>query len=470
MRQVQTKKMVKKIKSPGLLSVHLIGIGGIGMSALARWFFSQNWTVTGSDLESSQLIGDLIKTGIRVKIGHKGANLPKNGPSMVIYSSAVPFSNPELVETRKRGIHPLSYAEVLGCLTKVYKTITVSGSHGKSTTSAMLGLVLTQNKFDPTVVLGTNLKNFGGVNFRRGHSDWLVLEADEWRASFLKYFPVIAVITNIDKEHLDYYKNYTNVKKTFLVFLKNIKNGGNLVLNQDDPGIFSIKSSILKLARKNKIKLNWYSIKTKNGKLKAEKLKTVLKVAGEHNVSNAMAALTVGKILNLKDESILKALGFYQGAWRRMEYKGRFQSSKFKVQVYDDYAHHPTEIKATLQAFKEKFPDSPIVCVYQPHQAKRLKVLFSEFVLAFKAADILILTSVYEVAGRDKVNKSFNSKKLAEAIAKKFPLVKIFYLEDLRLIKNFVEEKIQHFGYTQSPVLVMMGAGNIFNYTKLFLR
>ena len=454
--------MAKKGTPPVGLSAHFVGIGGIGISALARWFLAQNWVVTGSDLADSQIIRDLIKIGIKFKIGQKTANLPKKGPNMVIYSAAVPKDNPDLVEAQRRGIKPLSYPEVLGCLTKVYKTIAVAGSHGKSTTTSMMGLVLRKAGLDPNVVVGTNLKEFGGTNFRFGQSKFLVLEADEWKASFLNYFPEIAVVTNIDKEHLDYYKTFENVKKTFLKFLLNVKSGGFLVLNHDDKILLSLQSPIKKIAAKTKLKVIWYSAKN-------VKLKKVLKVPGKHNLSNATAALSVSKILKIPERIALKALSEFHSTWRRMEYKGQCQVSGVRCQVFDDYAHHPTEIKATLGALREKFEENPIICVYQPHQAKRLKALFKDFVDAFYEADILILLPVYEVAGRDKFNSSYTSQKLAGTIKKVYPQKEVYYLNNPKLIKSFIAKILPGKPSTLSPIVVMMGAGDIVKITPLLL-
>lgn len=471
------------------LSAYFVGIGGIGISALARWFLAQNWAVTGSDLVDSQIIRDLIKSGIKVKIGHKAANLPQKGPNMVIYSAAVPRDNQELVEATSRGIKSLSYPEVLGCLTKVYKTIGIAGSHGKSTTTAMIGLILRRSGLDPNVVVGTNLKEFKGTNFRYGNSKFLVLESDEWKASFLNYFPEIAVVTNIDKEHLDYYKTFGNVKKTFLKFLANVKAGGYLVLNRDDKILLSLQSPIEKIAGKNKLKITWYSTKYQVSGIRYQDVKINLKIPGEHNLSNAMAAFAVSKILKIPERIALKALSEFHGTWRRMEYRGmyhvaysiyqrelnanakkhRLQATGYRICVYDDYAHHPTEIKATLGALREKFEENPIICVYQPHQAKRLKALFKDFVGAFYGADILVLLPVYEVAGRDKFDSSYTSHKLTVAIKKAYPQKEVYYLNNPKQIKSFIAKILPGKPRTLSPILVMMGAGDIVKITPLLL-
>ena len=446
------------------------------MSALARWFLAQNWLISGSDAAKTIITQELQKEGLKVKIGHKKADLgPKTG--LLVYSQAVKQGNPELKKAEALKTPALSYPEATGNLTKIYKTIAVAGSHGKSTTTALVSLILKNNGINPTVILGTNLKEFGGKNFNAGKSSYLVLEADEWMASFLHYSPTFTLITNIDREHLDFYKNLEDIKKTFLKFLSRTKNGGVLVLNRDNKPLLSLKSKIEKIGRQKNLKIFWYSIREPI----ATKIRKIIKIPGEHNISNAVAAYTLCHILKVPEQKILSALSRYQGAWRRMEYKGELRimnkelmgekktiihNSKFIIHVYDDYAHHPTEIKATLQAFHEKFPKSKIICVFQPHQAKRLQALFKEFVGAFDGADILILLPIYQVAGRDKSNPLFTSEKLAAAIRKRNPTKPVFYLKNPGNLKRELT-KILHskFYILNSPVIVMMGAGDIVKYT-----
>jgi UDP-N-acetylmuramate--alanine ligase len=457
-----------KKPSPTQLSAHFIGIGGIGISALSRWFLAQNWLVSGSDLVESEITKSLRKEGVKVIIGHKKANLPHK-PSMVIYNSAIKPDNPELLAAKAIGINPLSYAETIGCLTKAYKTIAVAGSHGKSTTTSLTALVLIAGGFDPNVVVGTVSKEFGNKNFHFGKTKWFVLEADEWKASFLNYHPFISVVTNIDKEHLDFYKNLASVKKTFLKFLAKNSENGFFVLNQDNKILNSLRSPITKIAQKKNIKIFWHS--AKKNKIAAGKIKKIMKIPGEHNVSNALAAYTVAReILEIKEAVILKSLGSYTGAWRRMEFKGKLEIRNWKLEIFDDYAHHPTEIKATLSAFRQKYSKNKIICVYQPHQAKRLKNLFDEFVAAFNDADILIMTPIYEVAGRDKINSSYTSEKLAAAILKKYPEKQIYYLNNPKNIKSAVTKILPPATSHLSPLIIMMGAGTISEYTKLLLK
>lgn len=449
--------------------VHFIGIGGIGMSALARYFLAQNWAVSGSDMIDSSITRNLAKAGIRVKISHRKSNLSPS-TDLVITTVAAPRTNPELIEAKRHKIPVQTYPEALGSLTDRCKTVAVAGAHGKSTTTAMAALAMIRNGFNPAVIIGTTLKEFGNTNFRPGKSNWLIIEADEYRGAFLHYKPFAAIITNIDKEHLDYYKNLNVIKKAFLKFIGNIQQGGTLVLNADDPTLASLRRKIQNVAQYHKIKTLWVS-SLKSGD--AKKIKKILRVPGKHNVGNALLAYALVRALGGSAEKTVSALASFRGTARRLDHRGvmkfEAQDSRFKkVPVYDDYAHHPTEIKASLQALREKYSKSKIICVFQPHQATRLKALFSEFQTAFGDADALVFLPVYQVTGRDKPDPRFSSQILAEKIARgKTPAV--VYLPKptgtriraaiLSLIRN------SRLGLKDS-VVVMMGAGNIVEYTS----
>lgn len=451
--------------------VHLVGIGGIGISALAQWFLTQKWAVSGSDIFPNETTRSLQKLGIKVKFGHKKGNIPRDC-ILVICTRAVRPQNVELREARRRKISTLSYPEAVGRLTESYKTVAIAGAHGKSTTTAFTALILTKAGFDPTVIIGTKLKEFGGRpagrNFRKGKSSYLVLEADEYNGAFLNYSPFYTIVTNIDKEHMDFYKNLKNVKKSFLEFFLRTENGGALILNRDSKILFSLKPAIEKIAHRRGLKVSWYSVKNPE----SAKVREIIRVAGKHNVSNALAAFHLSKILKIPERVALRAIAGYRGSWRRMEYRGEFHlpSLVSHLSVYDDYAHHPTEIKATLQAFREKFPKRKIVCVFQPHQAERLKLLFKEFQTAFDEADVTLILPVYRVAGRDKVDLRFTSEKLVQTIQKKRPKKLIFYLKSPNDIKKALSALLSSNPPALSPVIVMMGAGDIARYTDSLLK
>jgi UDP-N-acetylmuramate--alanine ligase len=436
-------------------SVHFIGIGGIGVSSLAYWYKAQKWAVSGSDSAESKLTRELKKDGFRVKIGHK-KGLIRPETDLVVYTNAAKPDNPELREARRLGIKTQSYPEAVGELTRRYRTFGVSGAHGKSTTTSLLSLVLIKAGWDPTVIVGTKLREFKDKNFRLGKSDYLILEADEFKGAFWNYSPFGAIITNIDREHLDFYKNFANVKKSFLKYVGNIQTGGVLVANHDDKKLFSLKKPIEKIAKRNGVEVIWYSINLASSPF-VKRLKENLSIPGRHNLENAMAVYVLARNLGISEKKILSALKEYKGAWRRFEYRGDIH--KGKVPVYDDYAHHPTEIKATLEAFREKYPASKIVCVFQPHQAHRLKALFNDFTHAFRDTDSLILLPSYKVTGRDILSKKYTSENLAKKIKG------AVYLPNSKNLQNAIEKVI-----TDDSVLVMMGAGTIVNSTDELLR
>ena len=450
-------------------SIHFIGIGGAGMSALARYFLSQKWAVSGSDLAESPIIAGLRKEGVKVKIGQKRGNITAK-MTLIIYSQAVRADNPELKEARRRGIRTISYPEAVGELTRQYKTIAISGAHGKSTTTALTALILKKGGLDPTVIMGANLKEFSGKNFRKGKNEYLVLEADEFGRAFLHYSPTSAIITNIDREHLDIYKNLTDIKKTFLRFLANVRDGGTVIINHDDKNCYSLKKEIIILAHRKKLRNIWYSLRDSA----AKKIKKIIQIPGKHNISNALAAYYLGQTLKISEKNIFEALRAYRGAYRRMEFRGDTRYARSDVSIYDDYAHHPTEIKATLRAFHEKFPKAKIVCVFQPHQAKRLGALFKEFQNAFDDADITLILPLYKVPGRDEEISVYNSVNLVRAIQKRHPKRLVFYLNNPKKIKialnTLLSSPKPYSSKNIQTILVMMGAGNIFQYTEELLN
>lgn len=450
--------------------VHFVGIGGIGMSSLARWFLAQKWAVFGSDASSSELLGELKKDGIKAKIGHKKANIgPKIG--LVIYNRAISAKNPELLEARRRGIPTLSYPEALEALTWVYMTVAVAGAHGKSTTTSLLSLMLARGKKDPTVIVGTKLREFGrrgayGSNFRNGKSGMLVLEADEFHSSFLHYSPAAALITNIDREHLDWYGTFANIKKAFLEFAGNVRQGGVIVLNRDDAVLRSLGKKIEAIARERGVRVVWFTVRSKEG----EKLRSHLHIPGAHNFSNAVGAFTLARILGVDESDAIRALEAYRGAWRRFEYKGGWQATNGKwVSVYDDYGHHPTEVRKTLEGAKTFFKDARIVCVFQAHQARRLKTLFREFISAFDAADAAVILPTYAVLGRDTIDPRYDSEELTKRVLKRGKVKDVVYCkkpEDIRSTVRALAEK----GEEKRCIVLMMGAGSIVEFTKQLLK
>ena len=428
------------------MKIHFIGISGIGVSALAQYYLSKKEQVSGSDLVSSEIAEILKKKGAKVSIGsNKAKNIPLDA-DLVIYSPAVKKDNPEFKQAKKLKIRLLSYPEALGELTKEHFTIAVAGTHGKSTTTSMLALVLIKAGLDPTVIVGTKLKEFGNSNFRLGRSKYLLIEACEHEASFLNYYPQIIVLTNIEADHLDYYKNMRNVLKAFKTFVSQMPEKGILIGNKDD-------ANILSMAKNFKA----YSLKQEE----AKKIKKVLPVPGEHNIYNALAALTTARALKIPDKDTLSSLSKYKGCWRRFEI---FETKDYTL--VSDYAHHPTEIKATLAAAREKFPKKKICCVFQPHQYQRTFLLAKDFIKNFSEAlnknqvNELILIDVYDVAGREGgiFKKKISSEKIVKEIKKKNKSTNsVLYVPTIEKVEKHLVNK---------EVIIVMGAGDIYNLSR----
>ncbi len=444
------------------MKIHFIGIGGIGVSALAQYYLANNWQVSGSDLASSETTTLLKKKGAKIIMRHFSKNVPED-VEILVYSPAVKLDNPELkrayhLQEKNKELKILSYPQALGELTKKYFTIAVCGTHGKSTTSAMLSLILLKAGLDPTVIIGTKLKEFKESNFREGKSKYLIIEADEHFASFLNYSPNIIVLNNIEADHLDYYKNFKNYFYSFEKFISHLDKNGLLVINEDDQSIQKLKMILCdKNKSREKIKIKGYSIKQKQ----AKKLKKILKIPGNHNVYNALASLTVARYLKIKDKLSYDALSKYKGAWRRFDLRKKIINNQ-KITLIYDYGHHPTEIKTTLEAVREYFPRKKIFVVFQPHQYQRTFYLFDDFVKAIQKSqtnlffDELIITDIYDVAGREdkKIKKKINSKKIVEKINKE----SVIYLPKNK-IKKYLEKNIK-----KGNVLLVMGAGDIYNF------
>ena len=394
-----------------LQRAHLIGIGGSGLSALARLLKSQGVTVSGSDLERSKVTDNLENLGITVSIGEHEADNIEPEVGLVIYTVATPPDNIELEQAQKSGILSMTYPEFVGQLTKIKYTIAVAGTHGKTTTTAMIGVMMEQAGLDPTVIVGSDVPEFGG-NARFGQSKYLVIEADEYRRAFLHYRAKIAVILNTEFDHPDCYRDLADVQEAFTKFASQAER---------------VIKDIEKLPNDLDLKL---------------------KLPGQHHLHDALAAQQVGRALGIDDEVIKKSLESYRGSTRRFEQKGEVNGAR----VIDDYAHHPTEIKATLKATREKYPDSQLIAVFQPHHQERTQELFSDFGGAFDSADQVILTDIYKVAGREEEVR-VTAQDLAEEIGKKGKNVE--YVNYAKLV-DYLRENVK-----KGDIVLVMGAGDI---------
>lgn len=369
-------------------SVHFIGIGGIGMSAIARMFALQGKKVSGSDMAESEVTLELRKAGVRIFLEENSKNVPADC-DLVIYTIAIPKEHAELVEAKKRGIPVISYPEALGGISKEKYTIAITGTHGKTTTTAMVAKVLMDAGFDPTVIIGSFLFDKEGrrTNFVGGNSKYLVVEGCEYCRSFLNLSPSILVITNIDADHLDYYRDMEDIISAFVELSHKVPKDGYIVIDSHAPNV----EAIVKQSH------------VQNGDFAVLKLPEgfKLRIPGAHNVLNAKAAWGVAKLLRIPDEQALRSLSEFRGTWRRFEYRGK---TKAGALIYDDYGHHPTEIEATLKGTRELYPTQRIVVVFQPHLYSRTKQHLSGFGSAFTDANAVILLPIYPAREKDPGN------------------------------------------------------------------
>lgn len=410
--------------------IHFIGIGGIGVSALAKMMLLLKKKVTGSDISSNIANQRIKKLGVKVFIGHKKSNLDKD-TDVVVYSPAIKQSNPELKKAKESKIPSYSYPQALGLISKEKYTLAIAGTHGKTTTTAMLSEVMISAKKDPTVIIGSFLRKQKD-NFIPGQSKYFLVEACEYKESFLNLEPDILVITNIDNDHLDYFKNIKNIQKAFAQLISKVPKDGFIVAN---PKYLKTKAKIIDYTKEKKLKL---------------------KVPGQHNIENAQVALAVAKLIGIKSQQAEKSLKNYQGVWRRFEYKGR---TKRNALIYDDYAHHPSEVKATIKAAREKFKKQRIFIVFQPHLYSRTKLLLNDFAKSFNPADQVIITDIY--AAREKMDKSIHAKDLVEKVKKYNPFT--IYIKDFKEIVKYLKENTSN-----NDIIITLGAGDVYEIGDSF--
>lgn len=414
---------------------HFIGIGGIGVSALARMMILLGKEVTGSDQAANLATQKIEQAGGRVFIGHGSGNLLEN-VDIVIYSPAIPQNNSELIKAKKIDIPCYSYPQALGLISKNRYTLAVAGTHGKTTTTAMLADILIQAEKDPTVVVGSFLSQ-QRENFILGQSSYFIVEACEYKKSFLKLKPDILIITNIDADHLDYYGSLKKIIRSFAKLIKKVPEDGYIIVDMSDSNIQKALDLV-----KPKAKAIDYS---------RQNLEVELKVPGEHNKLNAQAALAAAQVLEINQKYINQALQDFSGTWRRFEYKGETGQGAL---VYDDYAHHPTEIRATLAAVREKFPSKKIIVVFQPHLYSRTKFLLDDFAQSFNQADKIIVADIY--AAREKFDETIHSQDLVKKIGDKAN-----YISDFERIAEQINKCAD-----KNALVIILGAGDIFKIAK----
>lgn len=449
------------------LHVHFIGIGGISMSGLAEILLKENFTISGSDTKPSALTEHLVSLGATVDYPQKPENITDN-IEVVVYTAAIHEDNPELMEVRRRNIPTLTRAKLLGQLMKNYKTpIAIAGTHGKTTTTSMMSHILLAAEKDPTVSVGGILKAIGG-NIRVGNSDIFITEACEYTNSFLDFFPKISVILNVEEDHMDFFKDIDDIRHSFHRFAALLPEDGALIMNKNIEKPEAITDGLsCKVITYSEIQDADYSaanIAFDNlGNVSFDLMKygqyagcIQLSVAGHHNVANALSAIAVSDQLGIDLEAIQRGLLSFTGTNRRFEYKGEVKG----ITVIDDYAHHPTEIRATLTSAKN-YPHREIWCVFQPHTYTRTKAFFHEFAEALSLADHVVLADIY--AARETDTLGITSEALAEEIKKLG--TDAYYLPSFDEIKNFALEKCIH-----GDVLITMGAGDVVNIGDSLLR
>ena len=446
--------------------IHLIGIGGISMSAIAAILKHWGIFVTGSDSSESEVTEMLSKNGINVTIGTDLENSKK--ADLIIYTAAISKDNPELVLAKKNNIEALERADFLGEITKLYKdTICIAGTHGKTTTTSMVGCSFLEADLDPNIQVGAILKQLDS-NYKIGNSDYFILEACEYVESFLKFYPKSAIILNIDNDHLDYFKNFDNIKNAFVKFVKLIPDDGLLVVNGDDENCLDLKNH-------TNAKFITYGIDNKNANFVAKNItfnddgfaefdvyynneyfdKIKLSVPGKHNILNALATIALSNEYNLPKNSIKKGLYSFTGAHRRFEFVGKLNNAS----IYDDYAHHPTEIKATYNSLSNKKYNKSWV-VFQPHTYSRTKNLLKEFANSLKDFDNIIITDIY--AAREKNEYGISSLDLVNEIKKQEK--NAMHISEFNDIVEFLKNNVQ-----ENDIVITLGAGTITNLGKMLV-
>ena len=449
------------------IHIYFIGIGGISMSGLAEILLSEGFRISGSDREPSLLTQKLEEQGASIFYGQCEENLSPD-VDLVVYTSAIKPDNPEMIATKNLGIASLTRAQLLGQMMKNYKTpIAVSGTHGKTTTTSMISQILLENDDDPTLSIGGIYKPIGG-NIRVGSSDRFVTEACEYTNSFLSFYPKISIILNIEEDHLDFFKDIDDIRNSFHEFALLLPDDGTLIINGDIERCEEITADLTckVITYGSSSDFDYYPsnisydesgcpsfhLMRKDGKEEVFSLR----VPGEHNVYNAIAAIALADLLDISDDVTAKALHHYGGTDRRFEYKGKVNG----FTVIDDYAHHPTEIKATLLAAKN-YPHRTTWCVFQPHTYTRTKTFLTDFAEALSLADEIVLADIY--AAREKDTLGISSQTLQTEIENLGH--RCYYFPSFEEIENFLLTNC-----TKDDLLITMGAGDVVKIGENLLR
>lgn len=448
------------------IPIHFIGIGGISMSGLAEILLKEGFQISGSDNKASELTAHLESLGCKIFIGQKSSNIQENC-SLVVYTAAIHPDNPEFSAAKERGLPILSRAELLGQIMANYDTaIAVAGTHGKTTTTSMISSILLEADTDPTISVGGILPAIGG-NIRVGHSKTFLTEACEYTNSFLHFFPTIGIILNIEEDHLDFFHDLEDIRHSFRRFAQLIPKDGLLIINRDIERYEEITEglSCQVVTFGSDPKSDYHASHISFDELAHDSFETAvqgvsssfrLSVPGEHNVSNALAAIALADYLHIPVETIQKGLSSFTGTDRRFQYKGQVNG----FTIIDDYAHHPTEIRATLKT-AANYPHREVWCVFQPHTYSRTKAFLSEFAKALSLADHVILADIY--AARETDTLGIRSETLAAELEKLG--TDVHYFPSFEEIEKFLLKKCLH-----GDLCITMGAGNVINIGENLLN
>ena len=444
--------------------IHLVGIGGIGMSGIAEVLLNRGYQVTGSDIKESAVTQRLKGIGAKIFLGHQKGNI--QNPQVVVVSSAIFSNNPEVQEAHDQGIPVIPRAEMLMELMRTKYGIAVSGSHGKTTTTSLIFSILGAAGRDPTAVIGGRLNSIG-TNARLGEGDLFLAEADESDGSFLRLSPTLAVITNIDREHMNYFKDLKDLRKAFLEFANRVPFYGACILCIDDPEVKKIiprlKRPYITYGLSPKANLSGQILSQKGRETHIEIFqeenslgRIKLQIPGTHNIRNALCAVAVGLDCQVPFEKIKEGLEKFEGIERRFHLKKEIRG----ILVYDDYAHHPREIEATLNAFREVYPKRKLWGVFQPHRYSRLKDLFSDFVESLSKCDQVVLLPVY--AASEEPIAGIDHESLAHGLKERgFDRVQCF--NQMNEAKSHLEKVLQ-----EGDLMVTLGAGDVWKLTEDF--
>jgi len=448
--------------------IHFIGIGGIGMSGLAQIMKNMGFTIQGSDLNKNKNTERLVKSGIKVFLKHNKKNL-KNA-TMIVVSSAIKNNNKELKVARYKNLPIFKRGDMLANIVALKKNIIITGSHGKTTTTSLVGNILLEAGLDPTIINGGVINSFKN-NAQLGKSEWAVIESDESDGSFLKLPVTYSIVTNVDKEHLEYYGNFEKLKKSFSKFIDKTPSFGKSFICIDNKNLKSLvkkcknnnfltygfnKNSNYQIENVKKHKNNSiFDLRVKNADLKNYKIKNLkINLLGDHNISNVAASIAVALNLGIKINKIKEALRKFLGIQRRFTKVFSIEKKDF----FDDYAHHPTEIKAVINGAREVYKNRKIICVFQPHRYSRVAALKKEFASSFKSINTVVLCPVYSAGEKKKYN--FNQDSFSKLISKrsKTQVVNIKKQKDL---KNYFNKNL-----LSDEMVICMGAGSITNWIR----